>query len=1272
MIQTFDVVKDFGKIASKLGINARGTLKKVIYDKRRETITFIVEDLDGDINTIRNSLRQFIGANVQIVDEEMLISDVNLGVNNFEDITRAKNIKNDYIEYLNKGNTEELKRLVYQQLNGSGKYIEKVEIQSGTLRIYAIGEFAKQQVINKLKKIKSHLPFKEYVVEVIPSNDLEDKTLKMPEKTLDTFQKRLKNAEDIISKPNIIEGEQNREIKEGKESKDKEGRSEQSLQSLQSVQSVQLTEPVEREKNEHINKEDELDLKDIKDLTKNIYAPSQISDSIAVKNLKKRIKVYGKVFKIDKVNDNVVNVYITDKKDSIILKAFNSKVNLVEEKVVNGSWYIFTGSTQMDKNDVPFLKVENLTEIPSLDRGDNAPQKRIELHAHTKMSDLDSVMDIAEYIKTVKKWGWEAAAVTDHGNVQSIPEFYEIAKSEGIKPIFGVELYTANDPKKIMINEIEGILDDATYVIIDLETTGLNPRSDEIMEIGAVKAKNGEILDEFHTFVKPSKLNKKSLEITGITEEMLEAAPSIQEVIPNLLEFVKDSVIVAHNADFDVAFLKNTFAKYNTDFNPPYIDTLRLSQALLRNKLKSFSLDKLVDYFELGTFQHHRALDDAKVTVYVFWKLIELAKKKSISTFEKLNRLVENIDPLTKHPKHITVLVQNKAGLKNLYKLISKSHTETFFLVPQVLKSDLEKKREGLLIGTGCSNSEIFELALEKDRAALTEAIKFYDYIEIMPLDTLNYNEFTYEEAKEAYKLLYEVGKELNIPVVMVSNAHFIDPEDLKARKVLLAPQSNVEDREANYYLRTTEEMLAAAREIYENDTIAYEIVIENPKKIVEKIEVIQPLEKKLHPPKIEGADEKLRVMAYEQAYKLYGEPLPELVEKRIERELNSIIGHGYAVLYMIAHLIVKKAKEDGYVVGSRGSVGSSLVAHLVGITEVNPLPAHYRCPDCKYFEIHEEYGSGYDLPDKRCPKCGAKLEKVGQDIPFEVFMGFEGDKAPDIDLNFSGEYQERAHKYIEELFGKSKVFRAGTISTIADRSAIGYVKSYMEDKDGNIVNHLNSAEQERLAVYVTGVKRTTGQHPGGLMIVPSEFDVHDFTPYQHPANDKKSGVYTTHFAYESIHDDLVKLDALGHDDPTMIRLLYEYSGIDPMSIPMDDKKTMRIFSSVDVLGLDPDELGVDVGTIGIPEFGTDFVMGMLKETRPKTFAELVRISGLSHGTDVWLGNAQTLIKKKIATLSEVISCRDDIMIYLIHKGLPPSTAFKIMENVRKGKGLKD
>lgn len=1215
MVYAFDVRRSIREITKKLGIDADGTLKKVIYDKRRESVTFVVEKFRGNIETFGNVLSEFLGVHTDVLIEE---------------------------KTFDPDNPESLKDYIMELLNGSGKYLEKIEIEDSTLKVYALGDFAKTHLTRKIERIKSKLPFEKYIVELSPSesdyNNDEDNDQ-------DNGTADYKGVESIGDIENIIDSTDVVRASEGKEKNTSRQEKRRNVPTFENTSADSTMNPL-----------NSLD---------NLNSPSNMPPT------KKRAKIYGRVFKLEKISNDVMNIYITDKKDSAIVKAFNSKVPLAEEKLTLGDWYIFTGMLIYDKLGNAFFKMESITEAPSLDRIDNSIEKRVELHAHTKMSDLDSVMDVTEYVKTAKKWGWEAIAVTDHGNVQSIPEFYELAKSVGLKHIFGAELYVANDPKKIMINEIDGEISEATYVVLDLETTGLNPRQDEIMEIGAVKIKGKEIIDEFHTFVKPTAVKRKSLQITGITEEMLKDAPDISEVLPELERFLEGCVIVAHNADFDIGFLQNTFRRFGKKFNPSYIDTLRLSNALLRNKLRSFSLDKIVDYFGLGTFNHHRALDDARVTAKVFWELVDLAKKKSITTFDKLNKLVESINPLTKHPMHLTVLVQNKIGLKNLYRLISKSHTETFFVVPQVLKSDLEEHREGLLIGTGCSNSEIFHLVLRKDKGALSEALKFYDYVEIMPLDTISSDEFTHDEVKDAYKLLYQVSKELNVPIVMVSNAHFIDPEDIKARKVLLAPQSNIDDVNSNYYLRTTEEMLNSAMEIFEDIQIAKEIVIYNPKSIADKIETIKPVEKKLHPPKIEGADENLRSMTYERAYQLYGNPLPEIVEKRIEKELNSIIGHGYAVLYMIAHLIVKKAGEDGYVVGSRGSVGSSLVAHLAGITEVNPLPPHYVCPECKYFEVQEDAGSGYDLPDKRCPKCGAKLQKDGQDIPFEVFMGFEGDKVPDIDLNFSGEYQERAHRFIEELFGKSYVFRAGTISTIAERSAIGYVKAYMEDKEGNIINSLSPAEQERLSMYVTGVKRTTSQHPGGLMIVPNDMEIHDFTPYQYPANDKKAKVYTTHFAYESIHDDLVKLDALGHDDPTMIRLLYEYSGVDPMTIPMDDKATMSIFSSLKALKIDPEELGTDIGTIGIPEFGTDFVMGMLRDTRPKTFAELVRISGLSHGTDVWLGNAQSIINKRIATLSDVIACRDDIMIYLIHKGLHPSNAFKIMENVRKGKELR-
>lgn len=1209
MLYTFNVSRSVRELSRKLGVEATGLLRNVVYDRQRESVVFVVENFSGDVEKFRQALSSFLGVHVDIVLEAT----------------------SSPLDGRNVDDPEAVKKYVVDLLNGTGKYVERVELTGDRAVIYVLGEFAKNHVEMRLRRLKTKLPFARYEIETLnPEDDVHSASLDGAERSGQQVGALQLSTGAPTSRP-----EELRRPPSPATQPDDETRPERSQ--------LELREQLKR-----------------------MYSPSNLPTP------KKRAKMYGKVFKIDAPTDDVLNVYVTDKRDSIVCKIFNSKTKTLREKIQEGNWYVFTGVVDYDRSGVSFFKVDAVSELESLDRVDNAAVKRVELHAHTKMSDLDSVMSVEEYVRTAKRWGWDAVAVTDHGNVQSIPEFFEVATLNGVKPIFGAELYIAHDPKKILVGTADAEIDDATFVVIDLETTGLNPRVDEVMEIGAVKTRNGEVIEEFHTFVRPKVLKDKSLEITGITAEMLRDAPEFESVAERLLNFLEGTVLVAHNADFDMTFLKNAYARLGVDFNPPYVDTLRLASALLRNRLRSFSLDRLAELFGLGPFQHHRALDDAKMTTNVFWKLVELARKKSITSLDRLNKLVENINPLSKHPRHVTVLVQNRIGLRNLYQLISKSHTETFFVVPQVLRSDLEAHREGLLVGSGCPNSEIFELALRGDRGALLEALKFYDYVEVVPLDTIVSDEFSVDDAREAYKLLYQVARELNIPVVMVSNAHFLDPEDKKARKVLLAPQGNVNDAEANYCLRTTDEMIQCAFEIFRDESVAFEVAVENPRRISTLIEVVKPVEKKLHPPKIEGADEKLREMTYKRALELYGEPLPELVEKRIVRELSSIIGHGYAVLYMIAHLIVKKASEDGYVVGSRGSVGSSLVAHLVGITEVNPLPPHYRCPECKYVEFHEEYGSGYDLPSKLCPRCGARLAKAGQDIPFEVFMGFEGDKVPDIDLNFSGEYQDRAHRFIEELFGKNRVFRAGTISTIADRSAIGFVKSFMEDRNGNVVNPLHPAEQERLATYVTGVKRTTGQHPGGLMIVPGDRDIHDFTPYQYPANDRKAGVFTTHFAYESIHDDLVKLDALGHDDPTMIKLLHEYSGVDPMTVPMDDKDTMSIFSSVRVLKVDPAELGTDVGTIGIPEFGTDFVMGMLKETRPKTFAELVRISGLSHGTDVWLGNAQTLIQKKIASLSEVISCRDDIMLYLIHKGVPAASAFKIMENVRKGKGLRE
>ncbi|MBO8140093.1 MAG: PolC-type DNA polymerase III [Thermosipho sp. (in: Bacteria)] len=1017
------------------------------------------------------------------------------------------------------------------------------------------------------------------------------------------------------------------------------------------------------------------DLKKLENSKRKYYFPSNILPNA------KNTLLRGKVFKVEvsEYGNNILTVYITDRKESITGKMFENVekfASLIEE----GKWYYFKGSMAIDKNGEFYFSIKDVFEDPKpLERNDNAELKRVELHAHSKMSDLDAIIDISEYVKTAKKWGWKAVAITDHGNVQSIPYLYEEAISSGIKPIFGTEMYFLSEEGEIVKNLLEdNNIDDVIYTVFDLETTGTNAKFDEIIEIGAVKYKNGKIIDTYQTFVKPTKnINSFTQNLTGITNEMVENARKLDEVLPEFLEFIKDTVLVAHNADFDFGFIREALRKlFNKELEFTYIDTLRLSRAVLKHKVKSFALNKLVEYFKLGPFTHHRAYEDAAITADVFDKLLNIIKKQGVKTLSQINGLKSKISTSSIRTKrvfnHLTILVKNKDGLKNLYKLVSDAHVKYFKYVPFVPKNVLRQYKDGLLFGTGCENSEIFNaLTGSATDEEIIQLLKDYDYVEIFPLDTISTVEK--ENAKEIFKRLYSLAKKLDMPIVMVSNAHFIEPEDMKARHALLAPKESsnpndedLRDKNANYYLRTTDEMINAAMEIFEDESIAKEIVIEAPNKVADMIEEVAPVKKKLHPPIIEGSDEKVRNLSIEKAKELYGDPLPELIQKRLEKELKSIIENGYAVLYEIAHLIVKKANEDGYVVGSRGSVGSSFVAYLMGITEVNPLPPHYLCPNCKYVEFVEDIGSGYDLPDKLCPKCGTKLSKTGQDIPFETFMGFKGDKVPDIDLNFSGEYQDRAHNYIVELFGKDHVYRAGTISTIATRSAIGYVKSYIEVTGEKI----NNAEKLRLASMITGVKRTTGQHPGGLMIVPKDMTVYDFTPIQFPANKKNADMCTTHFAYESIHDDLVKLDALGHDDPTMLKLLYEYSGIDPTTVPMDDKETLEIFSSLRPLKIKASDLRTDVGTIGIPEFGTNFVQEMLKETRPKTFAELVRISGLSHGTDVWINNAQEIIRSGKATLSEVISCRDDIMIFLIHHGIDESTAFKIMEKVRKGKGI--
>ncbi len=1002
--------------------------------------------------------------------------------------------------------------------------------------------------------------------------------------------------------------------------------------------------------------------------------------SVASLQFGTKVWIAGETFGADFRNGKtpMLSFSLKDSSSAIACKTFGKlAVNFFKNLP---KYALISGKVTQDKfTQEKVLMVDSVEEWEPEFRKDESPKKRVELHLHTTMSSMDGLVNVDELFETLQRWGHTAVAVTDHGVIQSFPAFEKASKRTGIKAIYGMEAYVVNDTGEILRNgTVDGEFDERDFVVVDFETTGLNAINDEIVEIGAVKIESMRITDKFHTLVKPrKKMSQRSTEITGISMEELESAPEIEEVLPKLLEFIGDSIFVAHNADFDYRFLRESAKRLEKEFDSPYIDTLQFSKSML--KLSGYGLEKVVKALNLGNFNHHRALDDTLITAEAFLKLLEMAKSKGVHTLEKLNDLSKNVDVKSLYPYHTTILVKDRKGLENLYRMVSKSHLEYFKGKPRIPKSLLQRRRKGLLIGSACAAGELAENYFGgASDDELIQIASFYDFLEIMPLDVLsddNSREITKELLRKFYLKVYSIGKSLSIPVVMTGDVHFLNPEDAKVRAILQAAQDYKNfSAQGGLYLRTTEEMLEEAEKIfmpeYEKDIekVCEEVVVENTNKIASEIEDVKIVDSELHPPKIENAEETIREEAYKEAKRRYGEPLPKPVEERLERELHSIIDHGYAVLYLIAKELVEKSKSDGYVVGSRGSVGSSLVATMLGITEVNPLPPHYYCPKCHYFEFDESAESGYDLPTRKCPRCGAVLEMDGQNIPFETFMGFHGDKVPDIDLNFSGDYQSKAHKFIETLFGKRHVFRAGTISTIAERTAYGFVKGYIE-KSGEA---LNKAEIEYLASRLTGVKRTTGQHPGGLMIVPKDMDIHKFTPIQRPANDTKSDVTTTHFDYHSIHDTLVKLDILGHDDPTTMRMLKDLTGIDPMTIPMNDKKTIGIFSSTKPLGLDPKQIGTEVGTYGIPEFGTRFVRQMLVETKPKTFGDLVRISGLSHGTDVWANNAQNIIRNGKATLKEVIACRDDIMNYLINRGIEHSISFKIMEKVRKGKDLSD
>ena len=975
-----------------------------------------------------------------------------------------------------------------------------------------------------------------------------------------------------------------------------------------------------------------------------------------------------------------------DGTSTMTCKAFLNKdiSKKVIKRIKNAKGIKIAGTAQMDSFSNELTVMANTiiesTGVKKETRQDNSEVKRVELHMHTQMSQMDAMTSAKDLIKRAMKWGMKSIAITDHGVVQSFPEAHKLLGYDNpdMKVIYGVEAYLAPDQNAIVTNA-KGQDIDTTYCVLDLETTGFSAKTEKITEVGIMKVQNGEVIDEFSCFVNPEKhIPQRVTEVTNITDDMVKDAKTIDQVFPEILEFIKGSVLVAHNAPFDMGFLKQNAKVLGYEFDYTYLDTLSLAKDLFPD-YKKYKLGKIAENLGIKVEVAHRALDDVDTTVKVFKVMLDMLKERGAKTIDDIDQVSSTEESKKDAYKklktyHAIILAKNYVGLRNLYKLVSLSHLHYFYRKPRILKSLYQKYSEGLILGSACEAGEIYQaIELGKTDEEIEEIANDYDYLEIQPIGNNQFlirNEIVRDEEalRDINRKIVALGEKLNKPVVATCDVHFMDPQDEIYRRILEAGQGYDDaDNQAPLYLRTTEEMLQEFS--YLGEEKAYEVVVTNTNKISDMCEQISPISPEKCPPHIPGCEEDIKNIAYEKAHELYGDPLPEIVQSRLDKELNSIISNGYSVMYIIAQKLVWKSNDDGYIVGSRGSVGSSLAAFMTGITEVNSLQPHYRCANCKYSDF-TDYGvaNGYDLPDKDCPKCGQKLVKDGMDIPFETFLGFNGDKEPDIDLNFSGEYQAKAHKYTEVIFGKGTTFKAGTVGTVAEKTAFGYVRGYFEDRGIPV----NRAEMQRLSTGCTGIKRTTGQHPGGIIVVPKGREIYEFTPVQHPADDPNSDIVTTHFDYHSIDGNLLKLDILGHDDPTVIRMLQDLTGIAPQDIPLDDKETMSIFNSTDALGVTPEQINSKVGTYGIPEYGTKFARGMLLDTRPTTFDELIRLSGLSHGTDVWLGNAQTLIEQGVVTLQEAICCRDDIMIYLIKKGLPPDKAFKIMETVRKGKALKD
>ena len=1007
------------------------------------------------------------------------------------------------------------------------------------------------------------------------------------------------------------------------------------------------------------------------------------------------VTIRGKVRTLDKREirneKTIVSFEITDFTDTIKVKMFvhNEQLGELLDNLKVGAFLKVKGITVNDMFDreLTIATVVGLKKIPDFTttRMDNSAKKRVELHCHTKMSDMDGVSDVKDIIKRAKKWGHKAIAITDHGCVQSFPDAnHAVDPKEDFKILYGVEGYLVDDLKETVTNG-KGQTFEESFVVFDIETTGFSPINNRIIEIGAVKVVNGQITERFSTFVNPEVPIPFEIEkLTSINDSMVMEADTIEVILPQFLSFVGDAVLVAHNASFDVSFIQENAKrqKIPTDFT--YVDTVAVARVLLTNQAK-YTLDAVAKTLGISLENHHRAVDDAECTAEIFVKFIAMLKKDGVETLDALNELGKSsVNAIRKlHSYHIIILAKNQTGRINLYRLVSESHLTYFYKRPLIPKSLIAKYREGLIIGSACEAGELFRALLDgQSEEQLVKIAQFYDYLEIQPIGN---NRFMIESERHRdiqseedlinlNKRVVKLGEQLNKLVVATCDVHFLDPEDEVYRRIIMAGKGFKDaDEQAPLFLRTTEEMLDEFS-YYLGSEKAEEIVITNTNKIADMCDKIAPVRPDKCPPVIENSDQQLTDICYRKAHEMYGEELPEIVEARLKRELNSIISNGFAVMYIIAQKLVWKSVEDGYLVGSRGSVGSSFVATMAGITEVNPLSPHYYCKKCHYNDFYSEEVkafagmAGCDMPDKDCPVCGEKLVKDGFDIPFETFLGFKGNKEPDIDLNFSGEYQSKAHKYTEVIFGYGQTFRAGTIGTLADKTAFGYVKNYYEERG----THKRTSEINRIVEGCVGVRRTTGQHPGGIVVLPVGEEINSFTPVQHPANDMTTDTVTTHFDYHSIDHNLLKLDILGHDDPTMIRMLQDLTGIDPTTIPLDDKAVMSLFQNTSALGIEPEQIGgCKLGALGIPEFGTDFAMQMLIDTQPKYFSDLVRIAGLSHGTDVWLGNAQTLIQEGKATISTAICTRDDIMIYLIGMGMDSELSFTIMESVRKGKGLK-